>query len=143
MQHPNDYVKLPGNPKVKEEGRNQIAREVAQVHHFRWSQREVLVDTTVQDEMGNASQHPVYSCLVNSERLIVVIRAPKRLIIDHGKKWEAHIRQHEKIGQSCRVRYRLLLMPEIVEIDNETEHKHRTQNGPNRWRPGYVEPTHP
>ena len=86
VQNGNDHMKLPGNPEVQGKIGDQKADQLKSIGYISRGHHEVIINVAIQDQVYHPAQHPLYSSLVNSVLVIIVVRPAKSTVIDNGKE---------------------------------------------------------
>src|SRR6185295_10392351 len=128
-------MKLSGNAEIQKERGHHVTYQITGVVHFGRRERQMQIDQSVQDQVKDTSGHPINTDLVDTVGIIIVIIATESLVIDYWKERKTDVRQHEKVRQRLRHRRRGLVVTNLVEIQNEPEHEHGTEDGPDRFGP--------
>ena len=86
VQNANDQMKLSGDPEVKGKIGDEKADQLESIGYILRDNHEVIINVTIQDEVDHPPEHPLYSGLINSVLVIIVVRPAKCTVIYNGKE---------------------------------------------------------
>jgi hypothetical protein len=102
---------------------------------------EVMVDETIQNEMSNPQKYPPHPFLINPVLLVIIVSPAKRIIVHDGKEGENNVGQKKEIREGTPGVDRLLMVLEVININDESKHKHGPQSWPDDVRPRGMDPS--
>src|SRR3546814_12098745 len=103
--------------------------------------RDWSSDVCASDEVEDSPHHPVDADLIDPVLVNVVVAAPEALVVNHGEHRKADIRQHTEVADAASEGS--LFLPNIVKVDDQEEHEHRSPERPDRLTPYPRKPHHP
>ena len=76
--------------------------------------------------MRDAPKHPLHTSLVDLKLLTVVVGSAERPVVHNREERESNVWKQEEIRERGRNTHRAFVVPEIVHVDNQPEHEHRS-----------------
>ena len=103
----------------------------------------MVVEEAIEQQMGDPAENPTHALLVGLKGVAVVVGAAKGLIIHDREDGETDVRQEKEIGEPLPDRGAFLLVAQIIEVNDQPKHEHRSEDRQDNVRRVFPGPSVP
>ena len=92
-------MELTGDFQDKHEVGNHVTDDVSYTVYLIWSYHYVVVDESIEQQMGNTPENPFHPGLVDEMSIRVIVASVEGRVIDYREQRKDNVRQQEKVGK--------------------------------------------